>query len=186
MQTLALTVSAVFILLLTIAFFIVVSRAGEKAAFEKIAPGGYRLRNTLFKVLVVGGVVVAGLSLPRAFISTDAWAASDKVQTIHAIGYQWYWELDADEATVGLPVEFLVSSADVTHGFGIYDENMTLIAQTQAMPGYTNRLNVTFDKPGVYQLLCLEFCGVAHHDMVAEITVSVASTEHATKEGASE
>lgn len=40
------------------------------------------------------------------------------------------------------------------------------------MPGYVNRLVHTFDRPGRYRLLCLEFCGVVHHDMVAEFEVT--------------
>jgi cytochrome c oxidase subunit 2 len=39
------------------------------------------------------------------------------------------------------------------------------------MPGYTNRLQVRFDQPGKYEILCLEYCGVAHHVMAATITV---------------
>ncbi|PXV76312.1 hypothetical protein [Nitrosomonas eutropha] len=71
----------------------------------------------------------------------------------------------------GQPVEFQVSAADVNHGFGIYDENLVLIAQTQAMPGYTNKLIHTFDKPGKFKILCLEYCGLAHHVMITELTV---------------
>jgi heme/copper-type cytochrome/quinol oxidase subunit 2 len=43
-----------------------------------------------------------------------------------------------------VPVEFQVTSADVNHGFGIYDRSGRLLAQTQAMPGITNRLVYTF------------------------------------------
>jgi cytochrome c oxidase subunit 2 len=49
---------------------------------------------------------------------------------------------------------------------------MRIVAQTQAMPGYTNILRYTFSQPGTYQVLCLEFCGLAHHDMKAEIAVA--------------
>ena len=73
--------------------------------------------------------------------------------------------------SVGEPVEFRVTSADVNHGFGIYDESLRLLAQTQAMPGYTNRLRFTFQKPGKYRILCLEYCGLGHHEMPAEISV---------------
>ncbi|CAF0701745.1 hypothetical protein MPNT_410011 [Candidatus Methylacidithermus pantelleriae] len=59
-----------------------------------------------------------------------------------------------------MPVEFLVRAADVNHGFGLYDPDGRLVAEVQAMPGYTNRLTYVFKKPGTYKVLCLEFCGV--------------------------
>lgn len=171
MQSVALSITLVLVALLAVAFLIVVSRASERVAFEEVTPGGYRLRNNLFRLLLLGGVAVAAISLPRAFLPIKAWAYDDDVQRVHAVGYQWYWELDVDEVELGRPVEFIVSSVDVTHGFGLYDDQLNLLAQTQVMPGYPNRLNITFEKPGTYQILCLEYCGLAHHDMVGEISV---------------
>lgn len=72
---------------------------------------------------------------------------------------------------VGGLVEFRVTSRDVNHGFGIYDPDRTLIAQVQAMPGYVNRLRIRFDKPGTYNVLCLEYCGVAHFIMRTSLEV---------------
>lgn len=65
----------------------------------------------------------------------------------------------------GAMVEFRVTSRDVNHGFGIYDPEHTIIAQVQAMPGYVNRLRIRFEKPGTYNVLCLEYCGIAHFIM---------------------
>ncbi|MBW7859208.1 MAG: hypothetical protein H3C43_13170, partial [Leptonema sp. (in: Bacteria)] len=68
-------------------------------------------------------------------------------------------------------VEFRVTSLDVTHNFAVYDDTETLIGQTQAMPGYVNRLRIKFTKPGKYSVLCLEFCGTGHHVMRSSLTV---------------
>ncbi len=76
------------------------------------------------------------------------------------------FEVEKDEL-----VEFRVTSLDVNHGFGIYDPSHKLIAQTQAMPGYVNRLRWKFDEPGKYMILCLEFCGPVHQGMRANFTV---------------
>ena len=72
-------------------------------------------------------------------------------------------------------VRFDVTSADVNHGFGIYTREGRLVAQTQAMPGYVNRLRLQFDRPGTYRVMCLEFCGLSHHVMtgVIEVTAEV-------------
>jgi cytochrome c oxidase subunit 2 len=60
----------------------------------------------------------------------------------------------------------------VNHGFALYDPEFRVVAETQAMPGYTNVLRYTFREPGTYQVLCLEYCGVAHHAMMAQIKVT--------------
>jgi len=68
-------------------------------------------------------------------------------------------------------IEFRVTSLDVNHGFAIYDEEQKLIAQTQAMPGYVNKLRWKFDDPGVYKIYCLEYCGMAHQVMQSSFTI---------------
>ncbi len=68
-------------------------------------------------------------------------------------------------------IEFRVTSLDVNHGFAIYDPDQQLIAQTQAMPGYVNRLRWKFDQTGTYTIYCLEYCGMAHQIMKASFTV---------------
>jgi cytochrome c oxidase subunit 2 len=50
---------------------------------------------------------------------------------------------------------------------------MRIVAQTQAMPGYTNVLRYTFTEAGTYRVLCLEYCGAAHHVMAADIKVTM-------------
>jgi len=50
----------------------------------------------------------------------------------------------------------------MNHGFGIYNTSLELLAQTQAMPGYINRLQYTFATPGTYHILRLEYCGLMH------------------------
>jgi cytochrome c oxidase subunit 2 len=75
------------------------------------------------------------------------------------------------ELPSGALIEFRVTSLDVNHGFGLYGPDGRLVAQTQAMPGYVNRLRVRLDRPRAYLILCLEYCGLAHHAMRAEVTV---------------
>jgi hypothetical protein len=60
---------------------------------------------------------------------------------------------------------------DVNHGFSLYDENGKLLGQTQAMPGYVNRLFVKFEKPGIYTAFCMELCGNSHHRMRGVVEV---------------
>jgi heme/copper-type cytochrome/quinol oxidase subunit 2 len=69
------------------------------------------------------------------------------------------------QVPAGSLIEFRVTSFDVNHSFGVYSPDGRLIAQTQAMPGYVNRLRVRFREPGRYHVLCLELCGMGHHRM---------------------
>lgn len=131
----------------------------------------YRLRARLFWVLVLtmGPAMVYHLvDLPYDAARAHAGTGTT---VIDAVGHQWYWKLSHDEVRVGEPVVFRVTSADVNHGFGIYDLDLKLVAQVQAMPGYTNNLLHTFDRAGTYRVLCMEYCGIVHHNMIAEIKV---------------
>lgn len=74
-------------------------------------------------------------------------------------------KLERLEVPAGALVEFRVTSLDVNHGFGIYGPGRQLLAQTQAMPGYVNRLLVKLEGPAQYDVFCLEYCAAGHHRM---------------------
>ena len=100
---------------------------------------------------------------------------------VNVSGGQWWWEIDTYEIAMGQEVESCVKTEDITHGMDIYAPDMTLVAQVQAMPSHISKLAYTSDKPGTYKLLCMEFYGIAHHDMVNEFDVLEASqwlTQH--------
>lgn len=92
--------------------------------------------------------------------------------TVKVDSLQWAWILDQQQIPAHKVVEFNVTSRDVNHGFAIYNAEGRLVTQTQAMPGYTNRLIFEFDEPGVYTVRCLEFCGIGHHMMLGSFTVA--------------
>ena len=143
-----------------------------------------RLRMMCFVGL--GAILVAFLvfTLPHLPYALDA-RASDRI--VHAVGKQYAWSLteqpgptlttwDRDfsptvRVPAATPIEFRVTTLDVNHGFSLYSPDGRLVAQTQAMPGYMNRLRVTFDQPGTYTVLCLEFCGMSHHRMRGVVEV---------------
>ncbi len=168
MQEMAWYLTIIFVGLISLTFIYVAVRSRHAADYSVVQPAAYRRRAQLFWGLVVAGIVIAAATLrdlPYAY-------SGDAPQVVTAQAYQWYWELGRDSVVAGTPVEFQISSADVNHGFGIYDPDARLVAQAQAMPGYVNRLRYTFTRPGKYQLLCLEYCGVAHHEMIAELEVT--------------
>lgn len=128
-------------------------------------------------ILVVAGVGIAYATLkpyPIANQQTD----SPSAQIVSAIGRQWSWQISPTRVKAGIPVEFDVTSGDVNHGFALYAPDGRIVTQTQAMPGYTNHLLYTFAQPGKYRVMCLEYCGLAHHNMTAEIDVVAADEEN--------
>jgi cytochrome c oxidase subunit 2 len=126
-------------------------------------------RRAFFAALLVLGIIVMPLSLwawPHRVTSSSTY------QTVNATGHQWYWEIDVKGVIAGSPVIFNVHSADVNHGFGVYDSDDRLLFQVQGMPGYVNRVQYTFETPGTYRVLCLEFCGIFHHEMNETLLVT--------------
>lgn len=98
-------------------------------------------------------------------------SAGPNKQIVRVTGVQFAWAIDPVEIRVGVPTEFLATSTDVNHGFGVYDPGGALIFQAQIVPGKTQKVVHTFDTPGRYEVLCLEFCGAKHHEMISSFQV---------------
>ncbi len=119
-------------------------------------------------MLAVIGAIVSVASLrpwPHAVAATA-------LAAVNVSGGQWYWKIDTDTVPLGQTVAFNVHTMDVTHGFGVMNAAGRMLFQTQAIPGYVTRMDYTFDTPGEYRVVCLEYCGVAHHDMLNTFTVA--------------
>jgi cytochrome c oxidase subunit 2 len=71
------------------------------------------------------------------------------------------------EVPAGSTVHFTLTSKDVTHGFQVANTNINAMV----MPGHIQKISQKFDKPGVYLVLCNEYCGVGHQAMSTTITV---------------
>ena len=172
MQTTVLFITLIGMALIAASFIYVAQNASQShdEPFQVITKKAYRIRRVWFISLCFFGIGLTVASL----VPFPIHALSKPAQVITAVGGQWFWKLDSNTATVDKPVQFHVSSADVNHGFAIYNPDNRIVAQTQAMPGFINKLDVTFSAPGKYKILCLEYCGVAHHGMMAEIIVSEA------------
>lgn len=171
MQNDAWAISLVGIGLVALLFLYVIARAGrsapDPAATQKKA---YRWRRPFFWALIILGIGVTYGTL-RTFPIPKQQGPLHPAQVINVVAHQWSWEISPALIQAGVPVEFDVTSADVNHGFGIYTAHDRLLIQTQAMPGYTNRLIYTFARPGTYKVLCLEYCGLAHYGMMDELHV---------------
>lgn len=149
------------------------SSHGMKDALKK--------RILLFFALTGMFIVVLSVTIPKSpyFLFSD----KKPSKIVYVAAQQYYFMMSyqaidkknpsgGEEIDLPLnePVEFRVTSFDVNHGFAIY-KNAELITQTQAMPGYVNRLRWKFIEPGTYEILCLEYCGAGHQVMRSSFTV---------------
>ena len=159
-------------LILAVFLFVYSQSHVREDDYTPLQKRAYRLRTRLFWVLVLTlfpAMIYNLVDLPYGI--ARAQGGGEAGQVIDAVGHQWRWDLSRDEVRAGEPVVFRVTSNDVNHGFGIYDTDLKLVAQVQAMPGYTNTVRHTFERAGTYRALCMEYCGLVHHNMISEIKV---------------
>ena len=176
MQNLVWVLSLVLMAIVAIVFLWVAAGASQgNGDAQATAASGYRWRDRLFWLAIVAGVIITFGTLWEWPIAGHAAAAPKPDVVVQATAHQWRWELNQNTVVAGQDVEFQVSSADVNHGFAIYRDKTRMVAQAQAMPGYVNKLRVRFTEPGEYEVLCLEYCGLAHHNMRTVITVRAGS-----------
>jgi cytochrome c oxidase subunit 2 len=170
-QSIAWYTTLFFVFLIALAFSFVYGESRKLKEYEPIQKKGYKIRKYYFLCLVAIMGFASAISLSRLPYHNHHALAKGSEKQVNVTGMQFSWQLSDENFVVGEPVQFRVTSKDVTHGFGLYDTNSQLIAQTQAMPGYTNTVYVTFKKPGTYKILCLEYCSTGHHLMVKDIIV---------------
>ncbi len=95
--------------------------------------------------------------------------------------YQWGWRFSyPDEAVsisgtperpaeiavpVGHEVAFMLEAEDVIHSFYV----PRFLIKRDAIPGETERVDVTVEEAGTYRGVCAEFCGLLHDEMLFSI-----------------
>jgi cytochrome c oxidase subunit 2 len=152
--------------------FILASQVARRGPtpFPEVAGRAYRLR--LFWFFALGGILTAAFltALPYVPYANYRLASGPAAMHVSVTGSQYSWGIEGN-ITTGGKVDFAVTSADVNHGFGLYDLSGHLVGQVQAMPGYTNHLVMQFREPGDYTVRCLEYCGPGHSSMFMAIHV---------------
>ena len=127
--------------------------------------------------LIGGGVVMPTVLITIVLIATIAsmravsGAPSDDAVRIDIVGHQWWWEVrypaeqvvTANEVHIpaGRDVVLELRSADVIHSFWV----PALAGKMDLLPERTNTLVIDADRPGRYEGVCAEFCGIQHVNM---------------------
>lgn len=172
MQSIAWVVSLVLMSLVILVFAVVVYNSSTKRVdYDPIVKKWYKFRSIYGLTLIAVIIIISFVTLRNLPYDQPVYGEGIEPVIVDVEAVQFGFKMSQTEFKVGQPIEFRVTSSDVNHGFGLYDESMKVLAQTQAMPEYTNKVYYTFDKPGTYQVLCLEYCGLGHHLMMTKITV---------------
>jgi cytochrome c oxidase subunit 2 len=106
------------------------------------------------------------------FVSTPPKDSMD----VYVMGKQWMWKFSYPEGPNGVnvlhvpanrPVRLLITSRDVLHSFFVPSFRIKM----DAVPGRYTQTWFEATKPGTYQILCTEYCGLSHSKMLGEVVV---------------
>jgi cytochrome c oxidase subunit 2 len=86
---------------------------------------------------------------------------------VYERGQMWSWTPDQMHFPVGAHVTFYVTSIDVLHGFEVIGTDVNV----ETIPGEIAKVSTTFPHPGVYPIVCNEYCGLGHQGMYGQIIV---------------
>ena len=116
-------------------------------------------------------VLLVALLFATIFFTPYGRSAGPDPQIEPIEGLQFAWLVPGKPLVAGRPVEFRLTSKDVSHGFAVYTSSGRFLFQVQVTPGKTQIYVYTFKQPGTYKVLCLEYCGLDHDRMQSTLTV---------------
>ena len=116
-----------------------------------------------------------GINLPtciplgtKPFEEASVTKHDGKNYEVHFVARMWAFEPNVLRVPTGSTLDIYAVTKDVTHGLEIAGTNVNLMI----VPGAIANAQVHFSKPGIYTILCHEFCGKGHQNMTARIEVS--------------
>lgn len=124
--------------------------------------------------LIAYAAVRLGISVPGCVTNLKPFADGALIQVApgryeaHVVSKMFSFRPSPLKVPRGAVVDFYLTSQDVVHGFYIDGTDVNLMA----IPNTVNYAQTRFDRPGKYQVICHEFCGAGHHDMVGVVEVT--------------
>lgn len=173
------------LLLFQIPFLLVFLTVVYRKAYVNTAPsdmtdadvGKWRGRWLGLVIALFLVVNLASIQFIPAIYTAKANASGVAAIDVTVEAQSWSYDMSASEFEVGKPVRFNAKSLDTVHGFAVYHPNGKVLFTMMLVPGVgDSSLTYTFDEPGTYKVRCLEYCGMAHHEMSDEITVTAATS----------
>jgi cytochrome c oxidase subunit II len=141
--------------------------------FEKLVIGFSVAMMTVFVffILLAAGTkdisVADCLPYDARYLEPGVVELNDSTFQIKYVASMWQFEPNEVAIPVGSEVDMYLTSKDVVHGFQIHEKNINLMA----VYGSVTKATTRFTEPGVYKIICHEYCGTGHQMMAAEIIV---------------
>lgn len=125
----------------------------------------------------IPAVIVLILAVFSVKIWVDLQHTAGGAITMEAIGHQFKYEFrfanlkqsvyDEVHLPVGTPVTVDVTAADVIHSFWVPEMRI----KADMVPGLVQTLRFTPQRIGKYRIICTEFCGTNHGNMLASLYI---------------
>jgi len=129
-----------------------------------------------FLWILIPSLVVVAIFHYGWRVYTDQRIPVSGATEVHVNARQWMFEIKYPDGRTaineirvpsGTPVKFILSAADVLHGFYLPDFRVKM----DMIPGRVTTLWVQPDRPGSYQIFCTVYCGTGHSNMLAQLIV---------------
>ena len=144
----------------------------EKTEKRIILASGALMALFLFSVLYAKGKynsdVPECLPYDKAYTEPKVNKIDDSTYQVFSVAQMWQFQPSEIYVPIGSEVDFFLTSKDVVHGFNIAEKNVNMMA----VYGNINKTTVKFIKPGVYKIVCHEYCGIGHQNMQAKVIVN--------------
>jgi cytochrome c oxidase subunit 2 len=127
----------------------------------------------IFAGLVLYAGVGLGIHLPTheqhimPFTEGKVVARENNRFEIYYAARMWSFEPSDLVLPVNADVQIYASSVDVNHGLEVTGTNLNLMV----VPGTVNVAHHRFDRKGEYLVVCHEYCGLNHQNMISKIRV---------------
>ncbi len=134
------------------------------------------LGGVVMGLFLVGLLVLAtgfGVDVPgcvtemKPFERDTLFQTGDRRWELHVVARMWAYQMPPVELPAGSELDIYLTSGDVLHGFHIDRTNVNLMA----VPGTVTYARVRFREPGDYPIICHEYCGIGHQQMVGLIRI---------------
>lgn len=107
------------------------------------------------------------LPVEKTFTEGKLQQLDEHTYRAYYVAGMWSFEPNEIEIPLESELDIYLTSKDVVHGFHISDKNVNLMA----VPGAINATRVKFHKRGEYEIVCHEYCGTGHQNMLGKIIV---------------
>ena len=159
----------VFVLVMTIAIYSVVRFRAKPGDMGDGAPIHGNTRLEIIWV-TIPFIMVTALAIYGWIVLDDLEAKQKNEMVVNVTGQQFTWTFEYPSEKVNSPelvlpvdrpIEFKIRTKDVIHSFWVPQFRL----KSDAVPGLTTSIRVTPDKPGRYEVVCAELCGLGHSTM---------------------